>query len=111
MSNQYQELGLSIKRMQKELTKLQDKLEQLSKAEKEETALPEEFEREHVLEFLRNPNYDSLNKGFRWISTPQGLDHWREVADDSDRDGFGLELEDRVQLQEWVIASFLQESR
>lgn len=66
--------------------------------------LPINFNRDRTLSFLENLNMGDLVAAFRWSSTPQGDPHWQIIAEDPSK----LTDKDRIQLQEWVIASFQQ---
>lgn len=70
-----------------------------------ETKLPENFSRPYTMSFLKNPNIGDLIGAFHWGGTPQGNDYWQDIAYDPSK----LTDKDRIQLQEWVIASLCSE--
>lgn len=74
-------------------------------SERSETKLPENFSRPHAMSFLKNPNIGDLIGAFHWGSTPQGNNYWQDIAYNTRK----LTDKDRIQLQEWVIASFCSE--
>lgn len=66
--------------------------------------LPEGFNRDAAIDSLKNPSWDNIDLAFIWNSTAQGHDHWEDIASVGE-----MTLEDRCQIQEWIIMSYKQE--
>ena len=107
--NKYQELEQQIQTLQEEhqkrVQKLQEQVELLKK-EEQDSKLPEEFNREEVINFLNNPNENSLKLAFTWYSTSQGVDYWDGI---SSRYSHEMPEEAIIQLQKWVIQSYQEQ--
>lgn len=107
MTKKYQELEAKIAELQAEVERL--------KKEEKDNQLPEDFHRYHALLFL-NENKDSqervdhINLAFRWITTPQGGEYWRNISDNLEGcSTYSVPQEAIIQIQKWVIQSYQQE--
>jgi len=95
----YQELETKVKELQEEIERL--------KQEEKEDKLPEGFDRDYALEFLKTYSRYDLTYTFTWSDTPQGDDYWRNISN-SLRDNPKYVVPDEViiQIQKWVILSY-----
>lgn len=88
---------------QQQLESIRDELNQISISNK--PMLPQEFDRDRIISFLRDPNGLDLDAGFVWSSSPQGYAYWERISCSPE----DLPLDATVILQDWVIKSFIKE--
>jgi hypothetical protein len=109
MSTRYEELEQQIQTLQEEHQKrvqeLQEQVELLKK-EEQESKLPEDFNREHAISYLNEPNRSVLDWVFKWRSTPQGYHYWCSIALLEPHE---VPNEAIIQLQKWVIQSYQEQ--
>lgn len=101
-----------IEKLEQEADQMRQKLQELeSKISKlKERTLPDCFNRVHAITFLENQPFqglynEELDLAFTWDDTPQGHDYWKAIADGDAE----LTDADKVQIQQWVIDSFIDE--
>lgn len=96
--------------LKEKVKELQYAIDQLESAENPDKALPGNFNREHALEFLENPDSDSLDVAFTWADTPQGETYWVCIRE-SLLDDPSAKIPDEaiMQVQKWVITSYVTE--
>jgi hypothetical protein len=97
----YQDLENKVKELQAEIERL--------KQEEKEDKLPEGFDRDYALKFLKNYSCYDLERAFYWSYTPQGDDYWRNIHHPLENNPkYGVPDEVIIQIQKWVILSFLE---
>ena len=89
-----QELELQVKELQKEIERLK----------RQEGGIPNRFDRECALRYLENRKVVDLGGAFEWEDTAQGAGYWGEIYD-----GGILCEADIIQIQEWIIRSYVEE--
>ena len=89
-----QELELQVKKLQKEIEILKQ----------QEESVPNGFDRECALQYLESRDVTHLGGAFEWEDTAQGRGYWEQIYD-----GGILCEADIIQIQEWVIRSYVQE--
>jgi len=89
-----QELELQVKELQKEIEMLK----------RQEESVPNKFDRECALRYLGSRKAVDLGGAFEWEDTAQGQGYWEEIYD-----GGILCEADIIQIQEWIIRSYVQE--
>jgi hypothetical protein len=96
----YQDLENKVK-------ELQEEIERLKKEEEQEDKLPEGFDRNYALKFLKNYSRFDLQLAFVWLETPPSRDYWNALyicLKDNPR--YIVPDEVIIQIQKWVILSF-----
>jgi hypothetical protein len=97
----YQDLENKVKELQTEIERL--------KQEEKEDKLPEGFDRDYALNFLKNYSSFNLQMSFVWSKTPPGADYWRNIYKSlKDNPKYVVPDEVIIQIQKWVILSFLE---
>jgi hypothetical protein len=89
-----QELELQVKELQKEIERLK----------RQEEGIPIRFDRECALRYLESRKDVDLGGAFDWEDTAQGQGYWGEIYD-----GGILSETDIIQIQGWIIRSYVQE--
>jgi hypothetical protein len=96
--------------LREKLREINDLLNEMERAEDPENGLPGKFRREHALNFLKNPNEESLDLAFTWADTPQGEDYWIDIHERLCDDPPEAVPDGAImQIQKWVIASYQAE--
>lgn len=88
-----QELELQVKELQKEIEML-----------KRQEEIPTRFDRKLALRYLESRKVVDLVGAFDWEDTDQGVEYWGEIYV-----GGILSEADIIQIQEWIIRSYVQE--
>jgi hypothetical protein len=97
----YQDLENKVKELQAEI-------ERLKQEEEKEDKLPDSFNRDYALKFLKTYSHCDLHGAFTWSDTPQGDAYWRNIIYNSLRDNPKYVVPDKaiIQIQKWVILSY-----
>lgn len=105
-------LNTKIDQLEKEADQMRQRLQELeSKIPKlKERKFPDWFNRVHAIAFLENQPFqgfynEELVLAFTWDDTPQGHDYWSDIA----KGDAQLTDADKIQIQEWIITSFIDE--
>jgi predicted nuclease with TOPRIM domain len=99
----YQELETKVKELQEEIERLKQE------EEEQEDKLPEGFDRDYALNFLKNYSCFNLQMSFVWSKTPPGEDYWKNIYKSlKDNPKYVVPDEVIIQIQKWVILSFLE---
>lgn len=105
-------LNTKIDQLEKEADQMRQRLQELESkiSLMKERKLPEYFDRSQAIAFLENQPFrgrysEELDRAFTWDDTPQGHDHWREIAEGHAQ----LTDSDKIQIQDWIITSYIDE--
>jgi uncharacterized protein Yka (UPF0111/DUF47 family) len=102
----YQELENKVKENQAEIDRLKKEIDRLKK--EEENELPKQFTPGHALGFLNTFSSHNLDNAFAWIYTPQGFLYWSDIYQNlEDNSDYVVPDKAIIQIQKWVILSFL----
>ena len=106
----YQELENKVKENQAEIDRLKKEIDRLKKEEEKENELPKHkrFNPDNALEFLKTFSPHNLDNAFAWIYTPQGFRYWSDIYQNlEDNSDYVVPDKAIIQIQKWVILSFL----
>lgn len=105
-------LNTKIDQLEQEADQMRQKLQELEGkiSKMKEKKLPDCFNRSHAIAVLENRPFpgrynEDLDSAFAWDDTPQGHDHWRDIAEGHAQ----LTDADKIQIQQWIITSFIEE--
>ena len=102
MPTDYHQLEEKIKELQAEVDRL--------KSKEKKSKLPQDFNRQDVLDFLNDPHNYSLDCAFDWDDTPQGDDYWSNIEYDSgEEENYKIPKKAKIQLLKWVVKSYQQQ--
>lgn len=103
-------MNQDLQPLREKLKELNDLINEMERKGDPEGGLPGNFRREHAINFLENPNDESLDLAFRWSETPQGEDYWSTIHESLSDDPPEKIPEEAIgQVQKWVILSYQSE--
>jgi hypothetical protein len=93
----------NYEKLEQKIKELQDEVNRLKREEKM-NKIPNDFDRNNAIKYLNTRNQFALTDAFDWESTVKGYRYWEEVCGGED-----LCDEDIIQIQKWIIQSFIKE--